>query len=83
MTTTVLQRQFIRDVGGNPIGVILPLDEYARVADLLGDRDVMDEEAVKLQQIEYAARDPQFLADLRETMAVYETVDAQWWEPEE
>ena len=34
-------------------------------------------------QIEYAARDPQFLADLRETMVVYETVDAQWWEPEE
>lgn len=83
MTTTVLQRQFIRDVGGNPIGVILPLDEYARVAALLGDRELMDEEAIKLQQIEYAARDPQFLADLRETMAVYETVDAQWWEPEE
>lgn len=83
MTITVLQRQFIRDAGGNPIGVILPLDEYARVASLLGDREMMDEETIKLQQIEYAVGDPLYLADLRDTMAVYETTDAHWWEPEE
>lgn len=83
MTTAVLQRQFIRDARGNPIGVILPLEEYARIAPLLEDRDVIDQEAVMLQQIEYAARDPQFLADLRETMVAYEIADAQWWEPEE
>jgi hypothetical protein len=83
MTTTPLQRQFIRDASGNPIGVILPLEEYMRVALLLGDRDATGKETALLDQIEYAARDPLFLADLRETMAAYETVDAQWWEREE
>ena len=83
MTITVLQRQFIRDARGNPIGVILPLDEYVRVASLLGDREMMDEEAIKLQQIEYAVTDPLYLDDLRETMVAYETADAHWWEPEE
>lgn len=83
MTTTALQRQFIRDARGNPIGVILPLEDYARVASLLGDSEMTDEETIKLQQIEYAARDPLFLADLRETMAAYEVADAQWWEREE
>lgn len=83
MTVTVLQRQFIRDAGGNPIGVILPLDEYARVPSLLDDREMVDDDAIKLKQIEYAVRDPLYLADLRETMAVYETTDAHWWEPEE
>lgn len=83
MTTATLKRQFIQDAVGNPIGVILPLEEYKRIASLLGDEALPDQDTVMLQQIEYAVNDPLFLADLRETMAAYETVDAQWWEPEE
>jgi len=83
MTTTALQRQFTRNARGNPIGAILPLDDYARVASLPGDSEMTDEDTIKLQQIEYAARGPLFLADLRETMAAYEVADAQWWEPGE
>lgn len=83
MTTATLKRQFIQDAVGNPIGVILPLEEYKRIAPLLGDEAYPDQDSVMLQQIEYAARDPLFLADLRETMAAYEVADAQWWEPEQ
>lgn len=83
MSTATLKRQFIQDAVGNPIGVILPLEEYKRIAPLLGDQTFSDQDTAMLKQIEYAARDPLFLADLRETMAAYEAVDAQWWEPEE
>lgn len=82
MPTTVLGRQFIRDAGGNPIAVILPLEEYLRVAQFLGESTVDDGDEEKLVQIEYAISDPLFLADLRETMEDYETTDSQWWEPE-
>ena len=82
-TATTLRRQYIRDAGGNPIGVILPIEEYNRVASLLEERFVDDPDKERLEQIEYAVRDPLFLADLRETMAAYEVADAQWWEPGE
>ncbi len=77
MTATTLRRQFIRDAGGSPIGVILPIEEYVRVAPLLDERLIDDQDKERLEQIEYAVRDPLFLADLRETMAVYEVADAQ------
>ena len=77
MTATTLKRQFIRDAGGNPIGIILPIKEYMRVAPLLDEHLVDDQDEERLDQIEYAARDPLFLADLRETMAAYEVADAQ------
>ena len=83
MTATTLRRQYIRDAGGNAIGVILPIEEYNRVASLLEERFVDDPDKERLEQIEYAVRDPLFLADLRETMAAYEVADAQWWEPGE
>ena len=35
MTTTVLKRQFITDAEGEPVAVILPIEEYARVKDYL------------------------------------------------
>ena len=38
MTTTVLKRQIIRDAEDNPIAVILPIDEFALVEDLLDQR---------------------------------------------
>ena len=77
MTATTLKRQFIRDAGGNPIGVILPIEEYVRVAPLLDERLIDDQDKERLEQIQYAARDPLFLADLRETMAAYEVADAR------
>ena len=35
MTTIVLKRQLITDAVGNPVGIILPLAEYAAVAEIL------------------------------------------------
>lgn len=35
MTDIVLKRQLITDAVGNPVGVILPLEEYAAVAEIL------------------------------------------------
>ena len=43
MTATTLRRQFIRDAGGIPIGVILPIEEYVRVASLLDERLIDDQ----------------------------------------
>ena len=75
----VLKRQFITDEAGNPIGVILPLEEYTLVADTL-DQQLSAQLDVKIQQVENAMDDPLFRADLSETMTAFEHVDAEWWE---
>jgi hypothetical protein len=80
MGTTVLRRQFITDAGGNPIAVILPLSEFALVKDVLEQRTVSSPETAKLDQMQKAASDPLFMADLRETMTAFATADAEWWE---
>lgn len=81
MTMTVLKRQFITDAAGSPVGVILPLEEFALVEEILEQRFPTLGEANKLDQMEQAAHDPLFMADLRETMSAFAEVDAEWWEP--
>ncbi|MBL7201287.1 MAG: hypothetical protein ISS56_14200 [Anaerolineae bacterium] len=81
MTTTILKRQFITDEEGNPVAVILPMEEFALVKDILDRRSQTTDEADKLAQIEQAAQDPLFMADLRETMSAFAEADAEWWEP--
>ena len=80
MTVTILGRQFITDAAGNPVGVILPLEEFALVEEILEQRFPTPGEATKLDQMEQAANDPLFMADLRETMSAFAGVDAEWWE---
>jgi len=80
MTKTALKRQFIRDTAGNPVGVILPLEEFALVEEILGQQSQTLSEADKLDQMERVVRDPLFMADLRETMSAFAEVDAEWWE---
>lgn len=60
MTTTVLKRQFITDSLGNPIGVILPMEEFALVEEMLEQRLLTSTEADKLSLIEQATQDPLF-----------------------
>jgi len=79
MTTTVLKRQFITDAGGNPIGVILPLSEFALVQEILEQRPRL-QEIDQLKQMRQAANDPLFMADLRETMTAFASADAEGWE---
>jgi hypothetical protein len=81
MTTSTLKRQFITDAEGNPIAVILPMEEFALVKDMLDQRDRTADEANKLAKMEQAAQDPLFMADLRETMSAFSEADAEWWEP--
>ncbi|MBN1579972.1 MAG: hypothetical protein JXA89_04665 [Anaerolineae bacterium] len=81
MTITTLKRQFITDKEGHPIAVILPMEEFALVKDILDRRSPTTDEADKLAQIEQAAQDPLFMADLRETMSAFAEADAEWWEP--
>ncbi len=81
MTVAVLKRQFITDAAGNPIGVILPLKEFALIEEILERRFPSLDEATKLDRMEQAANDPLFMADLRETMSAFADVDAEWWEP--
>ncbi len=80
MTITLLKRQLIRDAAGNPIGVILPLEEFALVENILEQRLPFLAVADKLDRMEQAANDPLFVADLRETMSAFAGVDAEWWE---
>lgn len=75
MSQTMLVRQFIKDTMGQPVAVILPIEEYVLVRPILENRD--QELSGKLREMELAARDPLFLADLRETMAAFEVADAE------
>lgn len=70
MTSIVLKRQLITDAAGNPVGVILPLEEYAVVEKILKQRFPSSEDE-KLAQIEQAANDPLFLEDLHEIMSLW------------
>lgn len=83
MATTMLKRQFITDAAGNPVGVILPLEEFALVEDTLRQQLPASSEADKLARMEQAASDALFMSDLRETMSAFAKTDAQWWEPAE
>ena len=83
MSTTILKRQFITDADGNPIGVILPLEEYALIEDLLEQHSARLHLDEKIAMIEQAANDPLFLADLNETMDAFAEADAEWWEQPE
>ena len=78
---TILQRQFINDTKGIPIGVILPLEEYRLVEPIFKQRtQVKNSDAEKLKQMEQAVHDSRFMADLHEVMSNFATVDAEWWE---
>ncbi len=80
MAAHVLKRQLIRDSAGNPIGVILPLEEFALVEESLKQRLQAPGTAEKLVQMKKAAKDALFMDDLRETMNDFEQADAQWSE---
>lgn len=78
---TMLKRQFITDVSGKPIGVILPLEEFALIADTLEQRLTSRPVTEKLALMEQVVHDPLFLADLYETMKAFHVPDTEWWEP--
>lgn len=80
MTTTMLKRQYITDANGNPIGIILPLEEFALIEQVLAQRLSDSQLDEKIALIEQATNDPLFLADLRETMDAFAPADAEWWE---
>lgn len=71
MTATILKRQFITDAAGNPVGVILPLEEFELVEKILEQRFPTSGEADKLERMKRAAHDPLFLEDLHETMSAF------------
>jgi hypothetical protein len=78
---TRLKRQFITDAAGNPLGVILPLEEYALVQEVLEQHARLTSETDQLDRMAQAVRDPLFMADLHETMTTFAEADAAWWEP--
>ena len=80
MTTIMLKRQIINDTVGNPIGVILPLEEYTLVERILNKRFPTVKIDSRLAQMKQAADDPLFMADLEDTMSAYAEIDADWWE---
>ena len=82
MSRAVLKRQFITDAAGNPVAVILPLDQFALVEEILEQQFPATNDVEKPERMRQAADDPYFLADLRETMSAFAEADAEWWEPE-
>jgi hypothetical protein len=77
---TVLKRQYITDLDGKPIAVILPLEEFDLVADFLTAQLATQHLDAQLRQMEAAPDDALFLADLTESMTAFEHTDAEWWE---
>ncbi len=80
MNAHTLRQQFITDTHGNAVAVILPIEEYQRIAPLLQRKG--DTEQKKLALLKQAAQDPFFLADLQESMNDFKQVDSEWWESE-
>ncbi len=83
-TATTIRKQFITDLQGRQIGVILPIEDYILIEPILRRHEengrglTLEEE--NLRKMEQAARDPLFLADLYEVMNDFRYVDAEWWE---
>jgi hypothetical protein len=71
----MIEKTFIHDEAGHAIAVILPIEQYNLVKDLL-EKD----EETKLQEMEEAAYNTRFMSDLQETMLSFAAVDAEWWE---
>jgi hypothetical protein len=82
MSTSILKRQLITDAEGNPIGVILPMEEYLMIERSLPREGTPDIQTEKLNCMKHAANDTLFMADLNETMDSFSTVDSEWWEHE-
>jgi hypothetical protein len=82
MSEVILKRQFITDSAGKPVGVILPLEQFAAVEEILEQQFPVTNDVEKLERMRQAAHDPRFLADLHETMSAFAEADAEWWEPE-
>ncbi|MFP4441393.1 MAG: hypothetical protein ACLFVO_29540 [Chloroflexaceae bacterium] len=78
-----LRRRHISDAHVRRL-VIHALEAWLRAesSSFSDDTPRLDEQHA-LTQMEQAARDPQFLADLYQTMNDFATVDAEWWEPDE
>lgn len=66
MKPSSLRQQFITDAQRNTIGVLLPIEDYQRIAPFLQWKD--DQEQEKLALLNQASQDPLFLADLQESM---------------
>lgn len=77
---TTLQRQWITDTTGPLMGIILPVEEYELVANLLQPRAPQVERDLEeqLKLLEQAPEDKRFMNDLRETMSAFAYIDAQW-----
>jgi hypothetical protein len=82
MSEVILKRQFITDSAGKPVGVILPLEQFAVVEEILEEQFPVTNDVEKLERMRQAAHDPRFLADLHETMSAFAEADAEWWEAE-
>ena len=81
MTTIGLKRQWIRDDSGLHVGVILPLEEYALVREILEQKRPASTDEAKVALMRQAVQDPLFIADLQATMTVFAETDGDWWEP--
>lgn len=76
-----LKRQFITDATGQPVAVILPIEEFRLVAEVLAQRLATASIDAQLQLLQQAPTDHQFLADLTESMEAFAVTDQEWWEP--
>jgi len=75
-----LKRQVIADETGVTVAIILPIDEYGLVADLLEQRLARRLVTEKVARMQQAQHDPLFLADLEATMTAFGHSDTEWWE---
>ena len=82
MSDSVLKRQIITDSEGNPIGVILPMNEYLMIEKNLPKIGPHFDVNEKLKRLNSAVIDPLFMTDLEESMVSFTSADDEWWEHE-
>jgi hypothetical protein len=77
MSEVVPKRQFITDSAGKPVGVTLPLEQFALAEAILEQQFPTTNNMEKLERMRQAAHDPRFLADFRETTSAFARADAE------
>lgn len=78
-----IKRQFITDSEGKPVAVILPIQEFALIEDVLDKQIKNRTEDESIALMREAIHDPLFLADLNETMSAFQAADIEDWEPKQ
>jgi hypothetical protein len=78
MSTPILTKQYIRDADGNPIGIILPIEEYRRLTRASSQAGSLPQDSPLLGALSYLG------GEVAPTETLDETIREMWssWDRE-